>query len=199
MALSASAAAPRLCGVDHTARPTWKLAETVRFYRDVMGLPLIHAVTAKGWGRGDEHPDFLHFFFDAGEGSSIAFFYYIGTEQPESMKLPRGYLSLSNHTAWAVKSAEELKAWKIKLEAAGVRVSEEIHHEVTASIYFRDPNGYPIEISLPLRQVERMDAEDASLTVQAALTLADRGGWTQIEDMWKMKGELVEARLMAAE
>ena len=203
MSLSEAPAAPkvpRLAGVDHTARPTWKLAETVRFYRDVMGLPLIHAVTAKGWGRSaDEHPDFLHFFFDAGEGSSIAFFYYIGTEQPESMKLPRGYLSLSNHTAWAVGSAEELKAWKAKLEAAGVRVSEEIHHEVTASIYFRDPNGYPIEISLPLRQVERMDAEDAALTVEAALTLADRGGWSEIEEMWKLKGELVEARLMAAE
>ena len=191
---------PGLSGVDHTARPTWKLEETVRFYRDVMGLPLIHAVTAKGWGRGnDDHPDFLHFFFDGGAGSSIAFFYYIGTEQPESMKLPRGYLSLSNHTAWAVKTAEDLAAWKAKLEATGVRVSEEIHHEITASIYFRDPNGYPIEISLPLRQTERMDADDAALTVEAALTLVKRGGWTHIEEMWALKGELVEARLMAAE
>ena len=199
MSFEPTGSAPSLHGVDHTARPTWKLAETVRFYRDIMGLPLIHAVTAKGWGRGsDEHPDFLHFFFDAGGGSSIAFFYYIGAEQPEAMKLPRGYLSLSNHTAWSVKSAEELAAWKIRLETQGIRVSEEIHHEVTASIYFRDPNGYPIEISLPLRQVERMDAEDAALTVEAALTLAERGGWTKIEEMWRVKGDLVRAKLTTA-
>ncbi len=43
--------APILHGVDHTARPTWKLRETVHFYRDILGLPLVHAITAKGWGR----------------------------------------------------------------------------------------------------------------------------------------------------
>jgi catechol 2,3-dioxygenase-like lactoylglutathione lyase family enzyme len=196
---SAAEAGPRLYGVDHTARPTWKLAETVRFYRDVMGLPLIHAITAKGWGRDkDGHPDFLHFFFDAGP-SSIAFFYYIGTQQPDAMELPRGYLGLSNHTAWAVETPEQLIAWRDKLTARGVRVSEEIRHEVTASIYFRDPNGYPIEISLPLRKVGAMDAGDAALTVEAAMALEEKGGWTSIDAMWRMKGELVEAQLASVE
>src|SRR5205085_8215540 len=50
-----------LHGVDHTARPTWKLRETVEFYRDVLGLPLIHTISARGWG-APGHPDFLHFF-----------------------------------------------------------------------------------------------------------------------------------------
>ena len=39
-----------LNGVDHTARPTWKLNETVEFYRDILGLPLVHAISARGWG-----------------------------------------------------------------------------------------------------------------------------------------------------
>ena len=43
-----------LHGVDHTARPTWKLRETVEFYRDILGLKLVHAITAKGWGREKE-------------------------------------------------------------------------------------------------------------------------------------------------
>lgn len=55
----------RLHGVDHSARPTWSLRETVTFYRDVLGLPLIHTISARGWGQPG-HPDFLHFFFDAG-------------------------------------------------------------------------------------------------------------------------------------
>ena len=67
---------PVLRGVDHTARPTWKLRETIEFYRDVLGLPLVHAITAKGWGREKEqHADFIHFFFDSGNDSTIAFFY----------------------------------------------------------------------------------------------------------------------------
>ena len=53
-----------LCGEDHTARPTWKLKETVEFYRDMLGLPLIHVISARGWGPAT-HPDFLHFFFDS--------------------------------------------------------------------------------------------------------------------------------------
>lgn len=62
---------PVLRGVDHTARPTWKLRETIEFYRDVLGLPLVHAITAKGWGREKEqHADFIHFFFDSGNDNT---------------------------------------------------------------------------------------------------------------------------------
>ena len=67
-----------LRGVDHTARPTWKLRETIEFYRDKLGLPLVHVISARGWGPAT-HPDFLHLFFDSGNGSSIAFFYSFGT------------------------------------------------------------------------------------------------------------------------
>ena len=41
---------PKLAGVHHTAFATWKPKETVEFYRDVLGLKPIHAVTAKGLG-----------------------------------------------------------------------------------------------------------------------------------------------------
>ena len=74
-----------LNGVDHTARPTWKLRETIEFYRDKLGLPLVHVISARGWGPAT-HPDFLHFFFDSGNGSTIAFFHYLGSEEPESMR-----------------------------------------------------------------------------------------------------------------
>ena len=45
-----------LLGVDHTARPTWRLRETVEFYRDKLGLPLVHVISARGWGP-TTHPD----------------------------------------------------------------------------------------------------------------------------------------------
>jgi catechol 2,3-dioxygenase-like lactoylglutathione lyase family enzyme len=189
---------PRLHGVDHTAHPTWKLKETVEFYRDVMGLPLIHAITAKGWGREKEqHADFLHFFFDAGNGATIAFFYYIGTEQPDILKPARGYMGMANHTAWAVDSPEELTAWKERLQARGVRVSEEVKHETIESIYFRDPNFYPLEITAKLRDLEKIDMDDAALSIQAAVELEAAGDFTTIDAMWRRKAELVEARMAA--
>lgn len=186
---------PGLNGVHHTAFPTWRPKETVEFYRDVMGLKLIHAITAKGWGR-EAHPDFLHFFFDAGDGSSIAFFFYVGTEPMAEPAGPRGYLGMARHTAWSVKTQSQLADWKTRLEARGVTVSEEVQHEVVRSIYFRDPNGYPLEISLTTRTPDERDATDAALTLQAMIeTFADgpSPATKTIEDMWHRKGELVAA------
>ncbi|WP_217429531.1 VOC family protein [Sphingomonas bacterium] len=181
-----------LGGVDHTARPTWKLRETVEFYRDKLGLPLVHAITAKGWGREkEEHADFIHFFFDAGNGSTIAFFHYIGTDQPPEMAVPRGYMAMASHTAWRVETEAELLAWQNRLEDAGIRVSQSVRHEILESIYFRDPNHYPLEITRPLRAVERIDGIDAELTIDAALALADAGGWTTIEQLWRIKADRV--------
>jgi catechol 2,3-dioxygenase-like lactoylglutathione lyase family enzyme len=183
-----------LNGVDHTARPTWKLRETVEFYRDKLGLPLVHAITAQGWGRAKErHADFIHFFFDAGKGATIAFFYYIGTEQPPELAVPRGYMAMANHTAWRVETVEDLLAWQGRLEVAGVQVSQFIKHEILESIYFRDPNFYPLEITRPLRAVEHLDNVDAELTITAALELADSGGWTNIEQLWRLKAKHVAA------
>jgi catechol 2,3-dioxygenase-like lactoylglutathione lyase family enzyme len=189
-----------LNGVDHTARPTWKLRETVEFYRDKLGLPLVHAITAKGWGRTKEaHADFIHFFFDAGKGSTIAFFYYIGTDQPPELMVPLGYMGMANHTAWRVETKEELLAWQKRLEAVGVQVSQSIKHEILESIYFRDPNHYPLEITRPLRAVERIDGMDAELTMAAALELADGGGWENIEQLWRLKAKHVDAHQQSAD
>ncbi len=122
---------PKLHGVDHTARPTWKLRETVRFYRDILGLPLVHCISAKGWGREKEdHADFLHFFFDSGNESTIAFFYYIGTRQPPELEVPKGYMAMANHTAWRVQSEDELLGWQRRLEGHGVNVSQFVQHEI---------------------------------------------------------------------
>lgn len=111
-----------LNGVDHTARPTWKLNETVYFYRDILGLPLVHAISARGWGPPGHH-DFLHFFFEAGQGATIAFFYYIGSEQPERYIPEEHHFYFATHTAWAVETEEELISWKTTLESRGIKVS----------------------------------------------------------------------------
>ena len=186
---------PKLNGVHHTARPTWKLRETVEFYRDTLGLPLIHSVSARGWGR-EKHPDFLHFFFDSGAGSTIAFFYYLGHQQPDHLVHRPQFDSDAVHTAWRVESREELIAWREQLEARGVPIMFQIEHEVIESIYFRDPNGYFLEITRPLRDFVALDASDADLTLRAAIETeeaARRKGaeFAHIEAAWRAKGDML--------
>ena len=201
------AAAPlRLHGVDHTARPTWRLKETVTFYRDILGLPLIHTISARGWGPST-HPDFLHFFFDSGKGSTIAFFYYLGSDAPEALAgratrppLPDDHVFDATHTAWLVDTQDALLAWKARLEARGVVVSAETAHEVIESIYFRDPNGYFIEITRKLRALAALDARDAEATLAAAIELEDEARATHarvtsIDDIWVRKAEILGRRL----
>ena len=187
----------RLHGVDHTARPTWKLRETVEFYRDILGLPLVHMISARGWGPPGHH-DFLHFFFDSGAGSTIAFFYYIGSEQPAKYEPEQHHFYAATHTAWTVESEDELQQWKTVLEGRGLKVSPYTRHEILESIYFLDPNGYPIEITRRLRDIARLDAEDAKLSIEAALQIEDEAGGAGIEDIdtvWRRKAKLVQDRL----
>lgn len=183
----------QLRGVHHTARPTWKLKETVEFYRDKLGLTLVHCVSAKGWGPGN-HPDFLHFFFDAGNGALIAFFYYLGTTQPPHLVHHPEYDNDATHTAWKVDSRDELMAWRARLERNGVEIMYQIEHEVVESIYFRDPNGYYLEIGTYVRDLVPLDFSDAELTLRVAMEEEARLGKPlhDIEDLYRAKGLAVQ-------
>ena len=198
-----------LRGVDHTARPTWKLRETIEFYRDKLGLPLVHVISARGWGPAT-HPDFLHFFFDSGNGSTIAFFYYLGAQMPQALEgradrppLPDDHVFDATHTAWIVDSAADLQSWKRRLEAQGLEVSVETAHEVIESIYVRDPNGYFVEFTRKLRPLDAIDAADGALTLQAALAAEDAAAannrqLAHIDDIWSGKARLLDARRKTA-
>jgi catechol 2,3-dioxygenase-like lactoylglutathione lyase family enzyme len=195
MTTPSSASEPRLCGVHHTARPTWKLEETVEFYRDRMGLELVHAISAKGWGP-QGHPDFLHFFFASGRGSTIAFFYYIGAEQPDYLRHRVQWDGDSVHTSWGVEKRDDLLLWKSRLERNGIDVFMRVEHELIDSIYFRDPNGYLLEITFQLREMGPLDAADAELTLRAAIAAerearSGQGEFASIETVWQRKAYLV--------
>lgn len=188
---------PGLAGVHHTARPTWKLRETVEFYRDVLGLPLVHCLVAKGWPEG--HPDFLHFFFDSGCGSTIAFFYYLGTDCPPELVPRQEVIHKATHTAWNCVSPEALTAWQERLAAKGWPVRYRIRHEIVESIYMTDPNGYMVEIGFATRPFVPLDPVDASISIQAAIEMeearkAEGRKLDSITTIWQRKGELVAQR-----
>jgi Asp-tRNA(Asn)/Glu-tRNA(Gln) amidotransferase B subunit len=84
------------------------------------------------------------------------------------------------------------------LEARGVDVFMRVHHELIDSIYFRDPNGYLLEITWQTRPMTALDAGDAERTLQAAIAAeseAAAGGMplNGIEGIWRRKAQLVRA------
>ena len=176
----------KLQGVHHAAFVMWEPENTVRFYRDILGFPIIHCITAKGWGQ-EGHADFVHIFFDAGGGNVIAFFHYFGEKARDQRS--KDYVDNGRHTALRAPSRAALEAWRDKLQAAGVNCSPIVEHEVIASLYFSDPNGYPLEITTNLREFDARDRRDAELTVEAFLAAVKAG-----EDstaMWQRKAALV--------
>jgi hypothetical protein len=118
--------------------------------------------------------------------------------------VPDDHVFDATHTAWLVDSAEELAAWKQRLEAQGLNVSVETTHEVIESIYVRDPNGYFVEFTRKLRALGETDATDAALTLQAALEAEDAAAKdgrrvTSIDEVWSRKSALVDARTGGAD
>ena len=56
-------------GVNHLAMVTGDMDKTVRFYRDVLGMPLVAATGNRPGGL-----PYRHSFFETGPNSTIAFF-----------------------------------------------------------------------------------------------------------------------------
>ncbi len=190
-------------GVDHAAFPTFDPRATITFYRDVLGFPVVHATCALGWGPGD-HPDFIHFFFDIGNGDRIAFFYYFGLPRPDTSagsgdvyaRFPEGtpdWFVRSRHLALHVESEEHLLEYRRRLDASDWPCELQVRHETVESIYVTDPNGYLMEITRPLRAITVEDDIDANVSVDALMDVAGDEDPT-LEKFFARKAALIAER-----
>jgi catechol 2,3-dioxygenase-like lactoylglutathione lyase family enzyme len=190
----------RVRGVDHAAFPTFDPAGTVRFYRDVLGFPVVHSVCAVGWGPED-HPDFIHFFFDIGNDDRLAFFYYFGQAKP--MGAGRGdvyaqfgpdvpeYFIRSRHLAIHVDTEEDLLEYRRRLDGSEWPVEMQVRHETIESIYTHDPNGYMIELTRPMRPVTPQEDFDANLTIDSLLDVLRDDPLPALGQVLARKAELI--------
>lgn len=121
------------------AMVTADMEATIRFWRDLIGLRLIH-----GFGE----VDFRQYFFEIDAQSCLAFFEWEGAE-PIKRKVhgqPFSGPLAFDHLAFEMNSKEEVWALKDRLEAAGFACSDMIEHEFIHSVYSFDPNDIPIEL-----------------------------------------------------
>lgn len=157
----------RFNGVNHLAMATGDMDQTVRFWRDLLGMRLV-----AGLGQ----PGYRHYFFQISDTDLLAFFEWQGVKpvpEKEHGRPVKGPF-IFDHVSFGVETEDDLWLLKDGLEAAGFPVSDVIDHGFIHSIYAYDPNGIPIEFShnvpsVNIRQAPQMrDVAPSSVTLEGA-------------------------------
>jgi catechol 2,3-dioxygenase-like lactoylglutathione lyase family enzyme len=129
-----------LQGLHHNAYRCRDAEETRKFYEDFLGLPLTNAFVISETKSG-RPTNTLHAFFQMDDGSALAFF-----ESPERPFDFKEQHDFDLHIALEV-SQDDLHRMLAKGRAAGIDTRGVADHGFIDSIYFRDPNGYVVELT----------------------------------------------------
>jgi catechol 2,3-dioxygenase-like lactoylglutathione lyase family enzyme len=117
--------------------------ETRQFYEDFLGLRLACALEI-GETKTGRKTSVLHTFYELDDRSFLAFFE--APEQPFDFKKQHDYdLHIALEVDYSV-----LEPMMAKGRAAGIETRGVSDHQFIHSIYFRDPNGYIIELTAKL-------------------------------------------------
>ncbi|MGE0717134.1 MAG: VOC family protein [Alphaproteobacteria bacterium] len=127
-------------GLHHNAWRCRDSEETRRFYEDFLGLPLAHTLEIRQSKTG-RATKALHTFFRMDDGSFLAFFEV--PDQPFEFKDQHDF---DLHIALEVPH-DALRPMLEKGRAAGIETRGIADHGFIDSIYFRDPNGYVVELT----------------------------------------------------
>ena len=114
--------------------------ETRRFYEDFLGLRLACTLEIAETMTGRKTLT-LHTFYELDDGSYLAFFE--APDMPFEFKRQHDY---DLHIALEVDEAA-LEPTMAKGKARGIETRGVANHGFIHSIYFRDPNGYVIELT----------------------------------------------------
>ena len=127
-------------GLHHNAYRCRDSEETRRFYEGFLGLPFVNALHIKETMTGRK-TEALHIFFAMDDGSCLAFF-----EVPEKPFEFKRQDDLDLHIALGVEN-DVFDRMLQKGQAQGIEVRGPVDHGFVRSIYFRDPNGYVVELT----------------------------------------------------
>jgi catechol 2,3-dioxygenase-like lactoylglutathione lyase family enzyme len=140
-------------GLHHSAYRCRDSEETRAFYEDFLGLPLAKTLPI-GTTKTGRQTQALHTFYRLGDGSFLAFF-----EAPGQAFEFHPQHDYDLHIALEV-SAEVQAEMLARGKAAGIETRGPAEHDFIRSIYFRDPNGYVIELTVKSPDHDRkMDPE----------------------------------------
>lgn len=165
---------PRYTGVNHLALVTGDMDTTIRFWRDLLEMPIV-----AGLGK----PGYRQYFLHIANRSMITFFEWDGVTPCEEKDHgypapgPAGF----DHVSIGVETDEDLWELKDRLDAAGFWVSELVDHGFIHSLYSFDPNGIAIEFSCYVQAVDIVAHPRLTAAEPSAVTLEgpypQKGHW----------------------
>jgi catechol 2,3-dioxygenase-like lactoylglutathione lyase family enzyme len=130
-------------GLHHNAYRCRDSEETRRFYEGFLGLPLAGTLEI-GETKSGRKTNTLHTFYRLGDGSYLAFFE--APDMPFEFKSQHDYdLHIALEVDMPTLHEMLAKGKAQEIETRGISDHGFIH-----SIYFRDPNGYVIELTAKL-------------------------------------------------
>jgi catechol 2,3-dioxygenase-like lactoylglutathione lyase family enzyme len=127
-------------GLHHNAYRCRDSEETRAFYEDFLGLPLACTLEIEESMTG-RRTHTLHTFYEMDDGSYLAFF-----EAPDMAFEFKKQHDYDLHIALEVEE-KELAPMMAKGKSRGIETRGVSNHGFIHSIYFRDPNGYVIELT----------------------------------------------------
>lgn len=127
-------------GLHHNAYRCRDSEETRAFYEDFLGLPLSGSLVI-GETKTGRRTEVLHTFYRMDDGSFLAFF-----EAPDMAFDFKPQHDFDLHIALEV-TPEALAEMFARGKADGREVRGVSDHAFVDSIYFRDPNGYVVELT----------------------------------------------------
>ena len=155
-------------GINHLALVCEDMDVTVKFYTEVLGMKLTKTINlAENRGK--------HFFFDAGGGDAVAFFWFPNGPAKVDEKALRKISATPgtmNHVAFDV-SPDDIDQYRELLVEKGVEVTEIVNHDDTPtgaspeinestfvrSLYFKDPDGIQLEFAAWTRPLTEADIQ----------------------------------------
>ncbi|MBE0613996.1 MAG: VOC family protein [Burkholderiales bacterium] len=127
-------------GLHHNAYRCRDSEQTRQFYEDFLGLRLAGTLEIKETKSGRK-TDTLHTFYELDDGSYLAFF-----EAPDMAFEFKRQHDYDLHIALEVEEPT-LNDMMARGKASGIETRGISDHGFIRSIYFRDPNGYVIELT----------------------------------------------------
>src|SRR3954468_1475031 len=138
---------PRM--LNHAAFVSHDAAATMDFYTRIMGMEIAHTVVEDVVPSVETRFPFIHLFFKMGDGSTVAFFESPMLPPPAAPSHPM--YDVFNHFAFQVNSVDEVHRWKEWLDANGVETRGPVDHDGQfLSVYFHDPSGIRLEVTMPI-------------------------------------------------
>jgi glyoxylase I family protein len=121
-------------GIHHAALICRDVQETIEFYQDLVGFPLVELVENRDYAGSS------HFFFDVGHANLLGFFDFPGLGLDDF----RETIGAVQHIAISV-DADQFARARDRFDAAGVRYDGP-GRGIDDSLYVRDPNGIGLEL-----------------------------------------------------